>query len=66
MKNVKISDSTHATIRQYCDENGLKISSFVDRLCQKWIGEHVEGSGGENKDGQDGHNLPSKDRRVPV
>jgi len=42
MKNIKISEDTHSAIKQYCNDNGLKISVFIDRLCKKWISEHVE------------------------
>lgn len=57
MKNVKISDNTHDVIKQHCDEHGLKISSFVDRLCRKWIDENAKGNNREDKDGSNGQGL---------
>lgn len=54
MKNVKISDNTHAVLKKYCDENGLKISSFIDRLCRKWMDEYAEGNSEENKNRPNG------------
>ena len=32
IKNLKISDSSHAKLKLYCQENGLKIFAFVEKL----------------------------------
>ena len=51
MKNVKITDETHSKIKAYCDEHGLKISAFIDRLCSKHLEEYAEENRGEGKKG---------------
>jgi hypothetical protein len=66
MKNIKISDSTHDAIKKYCDENGLKISVFVDRLCLKWMNEHAQGSDRKNESGSDGKEIHPEDRSMHV
>jgi hypothetical protein len=60
MKNIKISDEVHNAIKKHCDENGLKISVFVDRLCLKWVREHAESSDREIESGSDGQKISQK------
>jgi hypothetical protein len=31
-KNLKITSNTHQILKKYCEENGLKIFSFVEKL----------------------------------
>ncbi len=31
-KNLKISSKTHEMLKRYCEENGLKMFSFVEKL----------------------------------
>jgi hypothetical protein len=31
-KNLKITPTTHTILKEYCEENGLKIFAFVERL----------------------------------
>ena len=32
IKNLKIGEESHAKLKAYCNENGLKIYSFVEKL----------------------------------
>lgn len=32
IKNLKINESSHARLKTYCTENGLKIFAFVEKL----------------------------------
>ena len=38
-KNLKITPNTHQLLKKYCEENGLKMMAFVEKLirdkCQK-------------------------------
>jgi hypothetical protein len=31
-KNLKITENTHRILKKYCEENGLKMFSFVEKL----------------------------------
>ena len=31
-KNLKITTSTHSLLKKYCEENGLKMFGFVEKL----------------------------------
>jgi hypothetical protein len=31
-KNLKITSNTHQILKKYCEENGLKMFSFVEKL----------------------------------
>lgn len=31
-KNLKITPATHTILKKYCEENGLKMFSFVEKL----------------------------------
>ena len=31
-KNLKITPQTHKILKQYCEDNGLKIFAFVEKL----------------------------------
>jgi hypothetical protein len=31
-KNLKITTKTHLILKKYCEENGLKMFSFVEKL----------------------------------
>ena len=31
-KNLKITTTTHELLKKYCEENGLKMFSFVEKL----------------------------------
>jgi hypothetical protein len=31
-KNLKITDNTHILLKKYCEQNGLKMFSFVEKL----------------------------------
>lgn len=31
-KNIKITSTTHELLKNYCEENGLKMFSFVEKL----------------------------------
>jgi hypothetical protein len=31
-KNLKITSTTHQILKKYCEENGLKMFSFVEKL----------------------------------
>lgn len=35
IKNLKISEETHKTLKTYCEENGLKIYKFLELLIKK-------------------------------
>lgn len=32
IKNLKISEETHAILKKYCDKKGFKINKFVENL----------------------------------
>jgi hypothetical protein len=32
IKNLKISNESHTLLKKYCEENGLKIHKFVEKL----------------------------------
>ncbi len=34
-KNLKITPSTHKILKDYCDENGLKMFAFVEKLIKE-------------------------------
>jgi hypothetical protein len=34
-KNLKITSKTHEILKKYCEENGLKIFSFVEKLIKE-------------------------------
>ena len=34
-KNLKITPSTHELLKQYCDENNLKMFKFVESLIKE-------------------------------
>jgi hypothetical protein len=31
-KNIKITPKTHKILKEYCEENGLKMFAFVEKL----------------------------------
>ncbi len=34
-KNIKITSTTHELLKRYCEENGLKMFSFVEKLIRE-------------------------------
>lgn len=34
-KNIKITPTTHELLKRYCEENGLKMFSFVEKLIRE-------------------------------
>ena len=32
IKNLKISEKAHTVLKKYCEDNGLKIHKFVEKL----------------------------------
>lgn len=34
-KNIKITSTTHELLKNYCEENGLKMFSFVEKLIRE-------------------------------
>ena len=34
-KNLKITPKTHELLKKYCEENGFKMFSFVERLIKE-------------------------------
>lgn len=34
-KNLKITSTTHQILKKYCEENGLKMFSFVEKLIKE-------------------------------
>jgi hypothetical protein len=34
-KNLKITPQTHKLLKQYCEENGLKMFAFVEKLIKE-------------------------------
>ena len=34
-KNIKITSTTHELLKTYCEENGLKMFSFVEKLIRE-------------------------------
>jgi len=35
IKNIKITPKTHEILKKYCEENGLKMFSFVEKLIKE-------------------------------
>jgi hypothetical protein len=35
IKNIKISEETHEILKKYCEENGLKLYKFLEKLITK-------------------------------
>jgi len=35
IKNIKISEETHTLLKNYCEENGLKLYKFLEKLIIK-------------------------------
>ncbi len=41
-KNIKITSKTHEMLKDYCEKNGLKMFSFVEKLIrEKCTGENT-------------------------
>lgn len=38
-KNIKITSVTHELLKTYCEENGLKMFSFVEKLIREKCNE---------------------------
>ena len=34
-KNLKITSQTHKILKDYCEENGLKMFAFVEKIIKK-------------------------------
>jgi len=34
-KNLKITSKTHEQLKQYCEQNGLKMFAFVEKLIRE-------------------------------
>ena len=34
-KNLKITPSTHKLLKEYCEENGLKMFAFVEKIIKE-------------------------------
>lgn len=34
-KNIKITPTTHIILKQYCEENGLKMFAFVEKIIKE-------------------------------
>lgn len=34
-KNLKITPNTHAILKEYCEENGLKIFAYVEKIIKE-------------------------------
>jgi len=34
-KNIKITPTTHKILKKYCEENGLKMFSFVEKIIRE-------------------------------
>lgn len=34
-KNIKITTKTHELLKKYCEQNGLKMFSFVEKLIRE-------------------------------
>lgn len=34
-KNIKITPQTHKLLKEYCEENGLKMFAFVEKLIKE-------------------------------
>ncbi len=34
-KNIKITSKTHELLKNYCEQNGLKMFSFVEKLIRE-------------------------------
>ena len=32
IKNIKISTEVHSTLKEYCEENGLKMYKFLEKM----------------------------------
>ena len=43
-KNIKITSTTHELLKNYCEENGLKMFSFVEKLIREGCKEKNVGT----------------------
>jgi hypothetical protein len=34
-KNIKITEKTHQLLKKYCEQNGLKMFSFVEKMIKE-------------------------------
>ena len=34
-KNIKITEKTHQLLKKYCEQNGLKMFSFVEKIIKE-------------------------------
>ena len=41
-KNIKITSLTHEMLKNYCEENGLKMFSFVEKIIREKCKEKDE------------------------
>lgn len=42
-KNIKITSTTHGLLKKYCEENGLKMFAYVEKLIRDGCKEkHVK------------------------
>ena len=46
-KNLKITPQTHKILKDYCEKNGLKMFSFVERLIKEKCRTEVDIYGDE-------------------
>lgn len=35
IKNIKISEESHAILKKYCEQNGLKIYGFLENIIKE-------------------------------
>jgi hypothetical protein len=35
IKNIKISEESHTILKKYCEDNGLKLYKFLEKLIKK-------------------------------
>lgn len=41
-KNLKITSTTHEILKNYCEQNGLKMFSFVEKLIREKCTSKIE------------------------
>lgn len=42
IKNIKISEESHSTLKKYCDKKGLKIYKFLEQLIDDNCREEID------------------------
>jgi hypothetical protein len=48
-KSIQINYQLHAEIKKYCDDNGLKLQKFVEKLIKDGLSKSIQSDSREGK-----------------